>query len=199
MIVMGIIAILMPLGINAFISTRRSREAAEAAANARDAIKNARSMALSVASPVSGNGWPVAYEVVFSGSTVVTNVKFLDPVNIPFSNWNPSATFLPNYVEETLDLGTVGVTSVSTATSSACDRVVFSSVSGEMFVYNGSYASEISGNCEIEFTSGNKSLFLVLNSTEKRFDIVGSASASVSEPASETPGGGDIDIYMPVE
>ncbi len=163
MIVMAIIGVLMPLGINAFVSTRRSREVAEAAANARDVIKSARAMALSVSSPITETDWPVAYEVVFSSgnNTVTTNTRAVSG-DEQYSDWVAA----PGY--STTQVSSLNFAPASVSTPS-CDRVVFSSVNGEMFIYDSIYG--VKSSCTITFTSGNKTRTLVLNSALKQFDI----------------------------
>lgn len=163
LIVMAIIGVLMPLGINAFVNTRRSREVSEAAANARDAIKNARAMALSISSPSGLTDWPVAYHVEFFAESVVTTVKFVSAEK-QHSDWDSNYQY--SYQSElvsNLDLGNVSVNPLG------CYSVVFSSVNGNMYIYD-SDEKEVS-DCGVEFSLGGKTRNLVLNSVSKTFEI----------------------------
>jgi len=163
MVVMAIIGILMTLGLSAFINTRRSRSVYQAASVSRDAVKNARASSLSVASPDPTQGWPFAYEVLFRPSSIETNALYTG--SSVYQEWDDSVLNTKSRISQT-DLHDLDAT--LSASVSECNRVVFSSVNGAMYIYNGS--TEVS-SCRITFLIGSESRDLVLNSQEKQFEI----------------------------
>lgn len=161
LVVMAIFAILIPLGINAFVSARISREVSDVSANVRNLIKTAREMSLSVAGADSSNKWPVAYEVEIGTSSAVLNIYYSSGEQ--HVDWNPNnVNSFNKAVQSELSFGKVAVTS-------GCSKVLFSSVNGNMFVYNSSWSSV--NPCSVTFMQAGNSRILTLNSSTKQFDI----------------------------
>lgn len=163
LVVMGIIAILLGLGANALLTFRRNRQVDTLAYSVRDMIKDARGKSLAVTTEQAGGKFPLAYVVDLS-STDSIQTKIIYGLSETHSSWEGSVPV--GAVTETITTRENLIVDVS----KGCDKVLFESVNGRMHIYQGDYVTE-SEDCSITFELPGYSRELVLNSSEKRFEV----------------------------